>query len=97
MRSTSCIKKNYKPAIKKNAKKPAKEKKLADMGLFELSFEGPMPDVVFRELRNRIELMQKSIMECQKSFVFHMAEISKIINGLMKGPQDVQENVYGKD
>jgi hypothetical protein len=74
VKSTSCIKKEVRPAAGKTSKKSPNKKpytmeihesleriregKLSDMGLFELSIRGLIPCDVFREIKRRLELIK---------------------------------------
>jgi hypothetical protein len=51
---------------------------LSDMGLFELSIHALMPEDVFKELKRRIELIQK-----------HFTAL-EVVNSLLKNPQETR-------
>jgi len=90
VKSTSCIKKDVKPAVGKTAKK-AEEKKpyamriheslerireseLTELGLFELSIRGLLPGDVFREIKRRLELIRTFLKAGEPDKALHVAE-----------------------
>jgi len=68
------------------------EGNLSDMGLFELSIHALMPTDVFRELKRRIERIQKHLNICQKTtsvkvYTQSQSAALDIVNNLLKSPQ----------
>jgi len=84
-------KKRETAAAKKN--KNENKEKLSNMGLFELSVHALMPDDVFRELKQRIELIQKTLEKCRNMYqfetvIFEVNNALKVVDGLLKSPQE---------
>jgi hypothetical protein len=79
---------------KLNTTAAAKQHKteLSDMGLFELSIHALMPGDVFKELKRRIELIQKHLNICLettnvKVFKSSQTMALEVVNSLLKNPQ----------
>jgi hypothetical protein len=69
------------------AKKDKTEVKLSDMGLFELSIHALMPEDVFKELINRIKLIQTLLNKGR------LESALETVNGLLKSPQETRRQI----
>jgi hypothetical protein len=80
--------KKQKTAAAKKDKTEGREVKLSDMGLFELSIHSLMPEDVFKELINRIKLIQTLLNKgCLESAL-------ETVNGLLKSPQETRRQKF---
>jgi hypothetical protein len=73
-----------------------REGELSGMGLLELSIRAFMPEDVFKELKRRIELIQKHLNICLETTnvkVFKSSQTAalEVVNSLLKNPQKTRK------